>query len=184
MKKIKLISLLLPLIAMSLGGCKDKEESKEPASEPATSEVVPSEPSEPSEPVEPTVVYTAEGVMQDIGTAVWGSVEEGDFADADASGVVESNYTIGWTVETPEDSEECLNGVLNELVGILPSYLSVVQGPTYTAGAITSVTPALGVSELYTITEDEAIVAYFYNYCYNSKVSIVFMAGPVSAFMN
>lgn len=177
MKSKLLLLLAAPLL---LTGCKAGGSSEAPASSSASES---SSSSSESSSSEPGSQYTALGIMQDIGTAAWGYTEDGDFQDPDAEGVVESNYTIGWEADDPADSEECLNGVLNELFEILPSYLSIVQGPTYTANAITSVTPALGVSELYTITDDEEFVAYFYNYFYNDSISIVFMCGPTSAFL-
>lgn len=181
MKSKLLLLLAAPLL---LTGCTfgQKASSEQPASSASGSESSGS--GSESSSSEPGSQYTALGIMQAIGTAAWGYTEDGDFKDPDAEGVVESNYTIGWDAEDPEDSEECLSGVLNELATILPAYLSVVEGyPTYTANAITSVTPALGVSEMYAITDDEEFVAYFYDYCYNGSVSIVFMAGPTSAFM-
>lgn len=122
-------------------------------------------------------------IMYDVGVAGWGYVEDGDFKDPDSDGVIEANYTIGWDdVESPEDSETCLNGVLREFINDsdFPSYLKVVQGPTYTANAIES---SIGVSEVYLVTSDYEYVLYMYDYYYDGEVSIVFMAGPYDAFV-
>lgn len=128
--------------------------------------------------------YTALGIMTDIATWAWGGTEDGDFADPDDKGIIVANYTIGMEVESPEDSETCLSGVLNSMVtdSEWPSYLSVADGPTYTANAITSVTPNLGVSEIYLITTDQEFVLYMYDYCYNGSVNVYFEAGPISAY--
>jgi len=128
--------------------------------------------------------YSALGIMTDVGTWAWGGIEAGDFKDPDENGIIESNYTIGMEVESPEDSETCLSGVLNSMVtdSEWPSYLSVVDGPTYIANAITSVTPNLGVSEIYLITTDQEFILYMYDYCYDGSVNVAFSAGPTSAF--
>ncbi len=128
--------------------------------------------------------YTALGIMTDIATWAWGGTEDGDFADPDDKGVIVANYTIGMEVDSPEDSETCLNAVLNSMVtdSEWPSYLLVADGPTYTANAITDVTPNLGVSEIYLITTDQEFVLYMYDYCYNGAVNVYFEAGPISAY--
>lgn len=128
--------------------------------------------------------YSAMGIMTDVCTWAWGGVEDGDLNDPDSDGVVTSNYTIGMDVDSPEDSESCLSGVLTDMVtdSDWPSYLSVVQGPDYTANAITSVTPNLGVSAIYLMTTDQAFILYMYDYCYQGSVSVVFEAGPTSAY--
>lgn len=128
--------------------------------------------------------YSAMGIMTDICTWAWGGVEDGNLNDPDSNGIVTSNYTIGMEVDSPEDSESCLNGVLTNMVtsSEWPSYLSVVQGPEYTANAITSVTPNLGVSAIYLMTTDQAFILYMYDYCYQGDVSVVFEAGPTSAY--
>lgn len=128
--------------------------------------------------------YSAMGIMTDICTWAWGGVEDGDLNDPDSDGIVTANYTIGMEVDSPEDSESCLNGVLTNMVtdSDWPSYLSVVQGPEYTANAITSVTPNLGVSAIYLMTTDQAFILYMYDYCYQGSVSVVFEAGPTSAY--
>ena len=128
--------------------------------------------------------YSALGIMTDVCTWAWGGVEDGDLNDPDSSGVITANYTIGMEVDSPEDSETCLSGVLTDMVtdSDWPSYLSVADGPTYTANAITSVTPNLGVSAIFLITPDQAFILYMYDYCYNGSVSVVFEAGPTSAY--
>lgn len=125
-------------------------------------------------------------IMQDVGTAGWGYTEDGDFTEPDDNGIVESNYTIGASSYSPvdlADSEECLSGVLSAFVSDsdFPDYLEVLQGPTYTANAIQG---SIGVSEIYLCDENMEFVLYMYDYYYNSKVSIVFMAGPADAFMS
>lgn len=129
----------------------------------------------------PVESLTPTEVMEFIGTTAWGYVEDGDFTEPDENGIVESNWTIGLEVENPEDSEECLNAALTAFAEALSEKLVVVQGPTYTANAISSV--GIGVSEIYLITKDSAVVAYMYAYCYNGSVSVVFIAGPTEAFI-
>ena len=133
-----------------------------------------------------TSVSSALELMQQIGIYAWGGVEDGDFKEPDANGIVGSNYTINATnyaTVTPADSEECLSGVLNNFISGpgFPSFLSVALGPTYTPNAING---SIGVSQIYLITNDNQFVLRMYDYFYNNKVIIVFEAGPASAYMS
>jgi len=132
--------------------------------------------------------YTALGIMQDVGTSAWGFFEEGDFNDPDDDGIVTSNFSIGVPVETLEDTAECLSGAFDQIIldEDFPSYLQVLQGPTYIPNAITTVTPNLGVSTIYLVTDDYEFILYMYDYVDTEEesVTIIFEAGPISAYQS
>ena len=205
MKKYSFIPLLLcastlALAGCNLGGSSSKKSSKKKSSSTETSQVSGSSQAGGSSASSASQgggtsatstssgggssQFTALGIMTDIATWAWGGTEDGDFADPDDKGVIVANYTIGMEVDSPEDSESCLNGVLNSMTSDSewPLYLSVADGPKYTANAITDVTPNLGVSEIYLITTDQEFILYMYDYCYNGAVNVYFEAGPTSAY--
>ena len=131
-----------------------------------------------------TGVSSATELMQQIAIYAWGYTEDGDFEDPDENGIVKSNYTIGgsnYSSVALADSEECLNSVLTNFISGsgFPAYLNVVSGPTYVANAIGG---SIGISQIYLMTSDSQFVLYMYCYYYNSKVSIVFQAGPIAAY--
>lgn len=148
MKKTNLLLALSAMFALGLVGC--KEQSEAPASSEPTSEVTSSE---------PAVVYTAEGVMQDITTALFGTAVLGEDYFSDGADGFYTGVSFG------EYGEEYLELAVETAAEDLPEYCVEVSAPaegTWDEGDA-------GYFATYA-TEDGSISIQLGSYVYNSQL--------------
>lgn len=186
--KLKLVSILLSLAAISLGGCainsssSDASQSSEPqtsitsssstSSSSATSQSssessVPTSSSSEEEP--PVVVHSAEETIQDICSALFGSavVEEDYFSDGE-----DGFYTV---VNFGAYGEEYLELAVSTVINYLPDYCVEISAPeagTWGSGEA-------GYFAVYA-TEDYSVAVELGSYIYNSNLRAQISVYPVA----